>query len=246
MVSDGYYAWVGILAERGRSLLFKESLVATEPGAPESTSARERLLREAEEVRRPVALLELIGRIDTLEVDDDLVLAVVEAVQSGVHLDRLFTAQVTDIVQETEKEEEEEAPELASVTPIPVYRLGDRVRIFFGGDGLPVGPPAGHVFVTSLRGKKCFGIELHVDNMYFGPYPNFKAGDILVFSTEEQVESGDFVFCKTRHSDEFTQVIFGREDLVRLRALNPQHEERAVRRFEIKVMCKLVGRFEKF
>ena len=220
--------------------------MASGPAGPGEATERERLLQEAGEVRRPVALLEFIGKLEQLEVDDGLVLAVIEAVQSGVHLETLFTTQVTAIVEETEEEEEEEAPTLSSVTPIPVYRLAGHTRVFFGNDGLPVGPPTGHIFVTSLRGKKCFGVELHVESMFLDSYPHFKTGDILVFSTQDKVDSGDFVFCKTRHNDEFTQVVYGQEDLVRLRPLNPRYPERTVRRFEVKVMCKLVGRFEKF
>jgi len=220
--------------------------VALGPTGPGDATERERLLQEAGEVHRPVALLELIGKLEHLEVDDDLVLGIIEAVQSGVHLETLFTTQVTAVVEETEAEEEEEAPTPASVAPIPVYRLTGHTRVFFGNDGLPVGPPAGHIFVTSLRGKKCFGIELHVESMFLDSYPHFKDGDVLIFSSEDKVESGDFVFCKTRPSDDFTQVLYGHEDVVRLRPLNPQYPERTVRRFEIKVMCKLIGRFERF
>jgi SOS-response transcriptional repressor LexA len=213
--------------------------------APEK-SQRERQLDEASRMRRPVALLSLIHELETFEVTDDLILAVVEAVEGGIDIDHIFETQVTEIVEETEEEEEEAAPEIQSATPIPIYRIGESARLYFAADGSPVGPPAHHIYLSRLKFKQVFGCELRGEEMLGQAYPRFKRGDILLFSPEPRIESGDLVFAKTRHSDEFVQVFFGQEDLVRLRPLNGQYAERSLRRSEVKLMYRLVGRYEDF
>jgi len=215
-------------------------------GTSADKEERLRLLAQATQVKRPVALLTLIDKLDSQEVDDDLILSVIEAVEAGIDLNNLFTAQVTEFVQETEEEEEEAPPTPETAAPIPVYRLGEGARLYFAADGMPVGPPVHHIFVSRLKYKQCFACELRGEEMCTPVYPAFKPGNILIFSAEPRVESGDFVFVKTRQSDEFVQIFFGSEDLVRLRPLNPQFPERTLRRFELKVVCKLVGRYEDF
>ena len=76
--------------------------------------------------------------------------------------------------------------------------------------------------------------------------PSFNQRDIVVFSITTRVEDGDLAYVKSKDRDEFRQVFFEEEDVVRFRPLNGRYRERTVHRFEIRNMCKLRGRFQSF
>ena len=202
-------------------------------------------------VNRPVALLNLIAKLDALEVTDDLISAVMDAAESGIDLADLFTG-----VDDEDKKKvvkpltigPPRPPRVEQVTakPLAVYRLGGQQRIFFGEDGLPVGPAANHIFVSTIKDPTCFACELQNDQMIQAGKPSFEPGDVLIFSSSAAVSDQDFVFAKTRQEDMFTQIFFGEEDVVRLRPLNGNHKEREIHRFEIRVMSKLIGVFKSY
>jgi SOS-response transcriptional repressor LexA len=208
-------------------------------------SDRQEELNRVRQVVRPVALLALIEKLDALAMSDELLSVVMEAVESGMQFDVLAERNVPQAPTETKPEEEAEAPpEAASASPMPVYRLQAGTVIHFSKEGKPISPPIMHLFASKLQNESCFGCELMVEEMIADAPPYFKKGDILVFSTRKKPETGDFALVKMRSSDEFVQIFFSKDDVVRLRPLNAAYAERTCRRFEIKDMFKLVGRFQ--
>lgn len=205
-------------------------------------------------VKRPVALLELIGQLDKFEVSEDLILAVLEAAEAGMDVEVLFPVKRAEESTDSELEEiEEEVVEEAAVPegqarPLNVYRLSSTTRLHFADEGLPVGPALELIYVSRLRSpQSCFAVNLGNDSMTQDGTPSFKPGSILIFSAKGTVESGNYAFVKTRTSDDFAQVFFERSsDDLRVRPLNPKHPERVVRRHEIRALCKLVGVYQDY
>jgi hypothetical protein len=186
--------------------------------------------------------------MESWTISEDLLSALIEAAEAGVQIDSVYEGTAPQVLQKVEAEEEQEeearAAQPTSATSMPVYRLAEGSLIHFSRDNKPISPPVQHLYVSRISHENCFGCELQMDAMVTDAPPHFKRGDILVFSTERKVENGDFVFLKTRVRDEFVQVFFGPEDLMRLRFLHPSHPERTLRRFEIKAMCRLIGRYQ--
>lgn len=214
-------------------------------GAAEATPTPE----PAGRVQRPVALIELINRLEKFQVTDDLILAVIEAAEAGMDVEVLYPVEMAK-ESAAEAKEEEEAPEEAlpadgEAKPMNVYRLGHRTRIPFSKAGMPIGPPAELVYFSRLKSpEKCFAVELGLDTMTRSSSPSFSRGSILIFATKEPVESGGFAFVKLRTGDEFAQVFFDKNESLRLRRLNPKYPERVVRRNEARMICKLIGHYE--
>lgn len=215
-----------------------------QPGPPIQASPSE--TPDGRQVVRPVALLALIDKVEKWEVDDNLIRAVFETVEAGLDIDRIYEGARAELADETSEEEEEKSsgPEVAK--PLPVYKLGHGARIHFSKDGRPVSPTTHHIYIPGYDSENYFGCELEIDRMVADAPPWFRVGDIVIFSIKAPVENGDFVYIKTRGGDEFTQIFFEKEDAVRLRPLNPKHAEHSTRRFELKEMCKLAARIQKF
>lgn len=214
-------------------------------GRADEMSERERQLARARQIARPVKLLALIERLEGWQIDNDVMTAVMEAAEAGVDIDAIYEGPQADLSEGTREEEEErlEAPESASA--IGVYRLGGGgAAIHFGKDGRPASPPSDFLFYSRLDSESCFGCELHNDRMVADAPPYFHEGDVLIFSTDEKPQSGDFVFVKTRDGDEFIQVFFGKDDQVRLRPLNPKYPEQSHKHAELRDMCKLIARYQ--
>lgn len=200
-------------------------------------------------VRRPVALLELIRTLDDFDVSDDLVLAVIEAAETGTDVEALFpVSQAVQTETQEEEEGEEEAEEAAPLPsqarPLNLYRLAPNTTLHFSAAGLPAGPAAGMFYYSGIESPhNCFAIELGLDIMTQDGRPSFPEGTVLVFSVNKPVETRDFAYMKVRGNDLFAQVFFGEKDNVRIRFLNSKYPEVTVKRREMRVMCKLVGSY---
>lgn len=201
------------------------------------------------EVRRPVALLHLIEALDKFEVTNDLIMAVIEAAESGMDVEVLYPLGAGGKGEAEAEESESEVrpaalPSEGSARPMNVYRLAGNSKIYFSEAGVPVGPPSELIYLSRLKSPEaCFAVEMGVDTMVQTGAPSFKPGCILVFSTAARVENGDFAFLKVRGIDEVGQVFFDKDE-VRVRPLNPEYREKVLRRNEIKVICRLVGHYE--
>ncbi len=201
------------------------------------------------EVRRPVALLHLIEALDKFEVSNDLIMAVIEAAESGMDVEVLYPLGARGKDAAAPEEEEDEGPPSSlptegSARPMNVYRLAGNSKLYFSEAGMPVGPPSELIYLSRLKTpENCFAVEMGVDTMEQSSAPSFKRGCILIFSAAARIENGDFAFLKVRGLDEVGQVFFDKDE-VRVRPLNPEHREKVLRRNEIKVMCRLVGHYE--
>jgi hypothetical protein len=217
-----------------------------ETPAPAATAAA---LRGAE-VDRPVALLELIRKLDDLEVTDDLIRAVIEAAEADMDVEVLFPKREA-AMEETAREAPTTGPAPAAaptgpVRPINVYRLSSRSSLHFSASGMPASPAAEMFYYSGLPAPEtCFAAVLESDTMAGEGSPSIPSGALLVFSTSEPVEDGDFAYLKVRGNDTFAQVFQGKEDVLRIRFLNPAYPEEVVKRREIRVMCRLVGVYER-
>ena len=215
-------------------------------GRPDAMSERQKALAEVRRIARPVKLLALIERLESWPVDDNVITAVMEAVESGVDIDGVYEGTRAGVTDSTVEEEEEVLEVAESASAIGVYRLGVGPAIHFGKDGLPASPPVEYLFYSELDSENCFGCELMNDKMVADVPPYFRRGDILIFSTQEKPQSGDFVFVKVREGDDFTQAFFGRDETIRLRPLNPEHPEQVHKRAEIRQLYRLIARYQKF
>jgi hypothetical protein len=199
-------------------------------------------------VKRPVALLQLIEALDKFQVSDDLVLAIVEAAEAGLDVETLYAAKTDEAVEE---DEEGSAADIAMpsdgvVRPMNVHRFTNNARLYFSQANVVIGPPSELIYLSRIKiPQSCFALELSSDSMVStAGGRSFKPGSILVFSSAEKVESGDFAYVKTRTSDDFAQVFMEKNEDLRLRPLNPEYREHIARRTEIQIVCKLVGCYE--
>ena len=201
-------------------------------------------------VRRPVALLELIDGLDKFEVTDDLILAIIEAAEADMDVEVLYPKDAVGRLPDEEEPEAQETPAQAlpvegQARPMNVYRLARNTRLYFSEEGQPVGPAAELIYLSRLKTPaNCFAVELGMDTMTQTGAPSFSRGSILLFSTTERVDSGDFGFIKTRSGDEFAQVFFDKNDEIRVHPLNSRYREHVVRRSEVRLLCKLIGHYE--
>ena len=211
---------------------------ATTVAAPPSTT-----------VQRPVALLQLIDRLEKLQVTDDLIMAILEAAEAGMDVEVLYPVKEDEQAAEEEEEEEESSAQMppaeGQARPMNVYRLGRKTRLHFSEKGTPVGPPAELFYLSRLKSPEtCFALELGLDTMTQEGAPGFSRGAILVFDGNAAVSSGDFAFVKLRTGDLFGQVFIDKPEEVRLRMINSKYPERVLRRTEVKMLCKLIGHYE--
>ena len=201
-----------------------------------------------EEVVRPQALLDLISTLDTFEVSNDLIWAVIEAAEAGMDVEVLFPVAKKDTPADEEAEEEEEvaAPlPPGQARPINVYRLAGNTTLHFSSKGMPVSPPSDMFYYSGLKSPQtCFALNLELDFMAREEGPSFKVGSVLLFSTKAPVTSGDYVYLKVRGKDVFAKVLFGKDDTVRIRFLNQDYPERQVKRREVRMMYKLIGAYQ--
>ncbi len=225
--------------------------------APAATAVAERpapvetgpsAVETAPAVNRPVALLQLLEALDKFQVNDDLVLAIVEAAEAGLDVETLYAAKTEDLVEESEESSVADVamPSDGIVRPMNVYRFADNTRLYFSETNTPIGPPSGLIYLSRIQTPQtCFALELGSDSM-MNPAGgrSFKPGSILIFSSDAKVESGDFAYVKTRMGDEFAQVFMEKNEDLRLRPLNPQYREHLARRSEVQTVCKLIGWYE--
>jgi hypothetical protein len=219
--------------------------VAERP-APAETSADR--AETAPGVKRPVALLQLIEALDKFQVSDDLVLAIVEAAEAGLDVETLYAVKSDEVAQE---EEEAAAADMAMpadgvVRPLNVHRFANNARLYFSQANEVVGPPSELIYLSRIKTpQSCFALELGSDSMMnTAGGRSFKPGSILIFSTAEKVEDGDFAYVKTRTSDDFAQVFMEKNEDLRLRPLNPEYREHIARHTEVQAVCKLIGCYE--
>ena len=199
----------------------------------------------AEDVRRPVKLLELLSMLETFEVTDDLIQGVLEAVTQNISIEQLFGQEDEEDVRPrrvTEEETQEEQPE---ARPLPIFRLSRETRIHFNEDGMPVAPPVAHIFYPKFDSSECFGCELRTDRMLCEDAPvSFKPGDVLIFRANAKPESGDYVFGQTKTGNVFLQFFEDSPDQIRLRPLNPKYPEAVLKHSEFRNCCKLIARLQ--
>jgi hypothetical protein len=208
------------------------------PAAPEAVPG----------VKRPVALLQLIEALEKFQVSDDLVLAIVEAAEAGLDVETLYAAKPAEAPVE---DEEASAADIAMpangvVRPLNVHRFANNARLYFSQANEVVGPPSELIYLSRIKTpQSCFALELGSESM-MNPAGgrSFRPGSILIFSTAEKVEDGDFAYVKTRTSDDFAQVFTEKNEDLRLRPLNPNYREHIARRTEVQVVCKLIGCYE--
>ena len=223
--------------------------VAEQP-APTPTPGLERDMSDSG-IRRPVALLELIDKLDNLEVTDDLIWAVIEAAEADMDVEVLYPTRKPVVSSgaaptvESFDEEEEAAPAPpAQARPINVYRLAPNTNLHFSKSGLPAGPAHGMIYVSQLaEPEQCFAVELGVDTMVQTLDPSFPEGSVLIFNIGASVENGDFAYMKLRGKDVFAQLFYSGDDEVRVRFLNHAYPEQAAKRREVRMLYRLVGFF---
>jgi SOS-response transcriptional repressor LexA len=181
-------------------------------------------------------------------VNDDLVLAIVEAAETGLDVETLYAAKPEELIEESEESSVADVamPSDGIVRPMNVYRFADNTRLYFSETNAVIGPPSGLIYLSRIQTPQtCFALELGSDSMMnTSGGRSFKPGSILIFSSDAKVENGDFAYVKTRMGDEFAQVFVEKNEDLRLRPLNPQYREHLARRTEIQIVCKLVGWYE--
>jgi transcriptional regulator with XRE-family HTH domain len=92
-----------------------------------------------------------------------------------------------------------------------------------------------------LGDNKTFAVRVPDDSMQnIGGADDFRPNEILIFSLNAEVASGDFGFVKLGDASLFRKIEILDQDRVRLIPLNRGHAERIVGRGEIRQMWKLI------
>ena len=203
------------------------------------------------DVKRPVALLELIATLEKFEVNDELVLLLLEAAEQGIAIEDLAGhgrgGDATPIGGATD-EAGGEGTESGSGRnrPIPIYRMDEETRFHFSEEGLPVAAPVDHLFFSGIEGSRSFACEIQFDRMRQSEGPSFERGEIVVFSKDGDIEDGCFAYTQTREGDDFSQIFLPDEEHVRIRHLNPSLREMVFRRSEVKFCYRMVLRLRRY
>jgi SOS-response transcriptional repressor LexA len=191
-----------------------------------------------------VAEGELSRQLQSLAVDERLILDVLEACGAGIAVGELRTS------ESARKHRAHLDPE-TSIKPIPVYSLKSGASLEFDEHWVAKSPPAGFISVP-YADEHCFACELGGDEMLGPDFPSFRPGDIVVFSCTEPVASGDFALVLTESGCVFREVTLAQaqdEDkngAVVLRPLNDRYEEQRVRRADVRGLWKMIGRCERW
>lgn len=203
---------------------------------------------------------DLAAQLRTLAVDERFAMDVLEACEMGINLDGLYKTEAT------RKTDGPAGPE-ATVNPLPVYPWNKDIGIEFDENWVPKAAPVSYVSVP-FADENCFACQLGADDMDGPEGPNFKPGDIVVFSTTEPVATGDFALVLTSSGCVFREVAFSaaksdggdannrqkraassaemKDAVVQLRPLNDRYEPRSLRRAEVRGMWKMIGRCERY
>jgi len=189
-----------------------------------------------------------MSKLDSLEVSNDLIWAVIEAAEADMDVEVLYPkAQADEQPVDSPAMTDARTPQDHSqARPINVHRLASDAILHFSKSGMPAGPATNMFFFSGIKAAPddCFALELGTDAMAQQQAPSFEKGAILVFSSKEPVESGDLVYLKVRNKDLFAQVFFGKDKDVRIRFFNPAWAEQVAKRREIRIMYKLLGAYQ--
>jgi hypothetical protein len=219
---------------------------ASEEKAPVAVEPEPESLIHGGDVNRPVSLLELIQKLDDFEVTDDLIFAVIEAAEADMDVQVLFPKEVGERAKAEEMADEQiaAAAPIGPAKPIGVHRLSSSTSLHFSESGMPASPASDMFYFSRIPSpESCFAAVLETDAMKADGHPSFESGTVLVFSTTETLASADFAYMKVRGTDVFAQVFLQKDDIVRIRFLNPDRAEEVVKRRDVRVMCKLVGTY---
>lgn len=89
-------------------------------------------------------------------------------------------------------------------------------------------------------GSQHFGLRVNGDSMQGPSGEGFRPGEIVVFSSGQELKSGDYAFVMLRETSTLRKVEFVDDDKIKLMPHNPTYQERIVPRGEVRRMWKLV------
>ena len=108
---------------------------------------------------------------------------------------------------------------------------------YFDDAGYPRGQGWDEVEFPAGGGDGTFALEVSGDSMV----PLYREGDILLIDRGEQVRRGDRVVVRTREGEVMAKVLQRRTpNVVELRSINPEHEDRVLPADEIDWIARIV------
>ena len=164
------------------------------------------------------------------EQDELVKLATLERAKS---VTRVFLKELYDQVREKKA-----AAPPAAAKVVPVFNLEVASDSTPGGGGLFLGPPEGELSIPGLDPRKALACILNGDSLE----PQYRDGDILIFNTAEEPQSGDVCFVVARNLSILGQVFFEGDDL-RLVPVSPRWAECTLPRRDAEQLWRLLGVF---
>jgi phage repressor protein C with HTH and peptisase S24 domain len=154
------------------------------------------------------------------------------------------TAQLDNLLGQSELDTESQAPPLAAGRQVPVI---NKVEAGYPADfddlDYPVGIADDYVRCPDLHDPNAFAVRVVGDSME----PRFCEGDIVVFSPAAEVQSGDdcFVRFSMPHETTFKRVFFEPDNKVRLQPRNDKYPPIIVEGSRINGLYRAVIKYEK-
>ena len=128
-------------------------------------------------------------------------------------------------------------PPFRAGAAIPVFEIEGQAEMTWDG-GLPSGPAAESIQPPpGFSDPAAFACRLRGDSMQ----PDFRDGDILIFSPSAEVRSGDFACVRFAGRSTFRQV-FWEADAARLAPANRRYPEQRLDRQNVLAVCRLAWR----
>ena len=105
---------------------------------------------------------------------------------------------------------------------IPLFKIEGDARNAYDGNGTPRGSTEFAACPDSVADPLAFAARLIDDSMF----PEFREGDILIFSTSDEIRTGDFAWVHTGTRSTFRQVFLEDEgSTLRLAPVNREYPE---------------------
>ncbi len=127
------------------------------------------------------------------------------------------------------------------LSPVPLLETSVGYPTQVDASGEPQGALEVVLQMTPVEseGSQRFAFRVHEDSMQSPGRDDFRPGDVVVFSNGYEVKDGDYAFVMLPESSVFRRVHMPDPDTLRLVALNPNYQDRIVRRLDMRQMWRL-------
>lgn len=158
--------------------------------------------------------------------------------------DRTDAGRLDKLLEESEVAGEQDAGSISLGRPVPIInKVSAGYPADFDDLDYPVGVADDYVRCPDLRDPHAFAVRVVGDSME----PNFKEGDIVVFSPAALVQNGDdcFVRFSSPHETAFKRVFFEPNDMIRLQPRNEKYPPMTIEGKRINGLYRAIAKVER-